>query len=88
MAFTKAAEVAGLVKRHVLPGVVISLGEAQGVPGIEVVVKGFSHPEDGMSRVWYIHLLGQSGMMLDLIIRGLRKAGFEMSGSAPLMRGK
>ena len=87
MAFTKAAEVAGLVKRHVLPGVVISLGAAQGVPGIEVVVKGYSHPEDGMSRVWHIHLLGQSGMMLDLIIRGLRKAGFEMSGSAPLMRG-
>ena len=87
MAFTKAAEVASLVKRHVLPGVVISLGEAQGVPGIEVVVKGFSHPEDGMSRVWHIHLLGQSGMMLDLIIRGLRKAGFSMSGSAPLLRG-
>ena len=88
MAFTKAAEVAGLVKRHVLPGVLISAGEAQGVPGIEVVVKGYSHPEDGMSRVWHIHLLGQSGMMLDLIIRGLRKAGFEMSGSAPLMRGR
>lgn len=87
MAFTKASEVASLVKRHVLPGVVISLGAAQGVPGIEVVVKGYSHPEDGMSRVWHIHLLGQSGMMLDLIIRGLRKAGFEMSGSAPLMRG-
>ena len=87
MAFTKAAEVANLVKRHVLPGVVISLGAAQGVPGIEVVVKGYSHPEDEMSRVWHIHLLGQSGMMLDLIIRGLRKAGFEMSGSAPLMRG-
>ena len=87
MAFTKASEVASLVKRHVLPGVVISLGAAQGAPGIEVVVKGYSHPEDGMSRVWHIHLLGQSGMMLDLIIRGLRKAGFEMSGSAPLMRG-
>jgi uncharacterized membrane protein len=88
MAFTKAAEVANLVKRHVLPGVVISLGSAQGVAGIEVVVKGYSHPEDGMSRVWHVHLLGQSGMMLDLIIRGLRKAGFEMSGSAPLMRGR
>ena len=87
MAFTKAAEVASLVKRHVLPGVVISLGAAQGVPGIEVVVKGYSHPEDGMSRVWHIHLLGRSGMMLDLIIRGLRKAGFEMSGAAPLMKG-
>ena len=88
MAFTKAAEVASLVKRHVLPGVVISLGEAQGISGIEVVIKGFSHPEDGMSRVWHIHLLGQSGMMLDLVIRGLRKAGFEMSGSAPLIRGR
>jgi hypothetical protein len=87
MAFTKAAEVAALIKRHVLPGVAISIGQALSGPGIEVVVKGFTHPEDGMSRVWHIHLLGQSGMMLDLIIRGLRKAGFEMSGSAPLMRG-
>lgn len=87
MAFTKAADVAKLVKRHVLPGVVISLGQPQGAPGIEVVVRGYSHPEDGMSRVWHIHLIGRSGMMLDLVIRGLRKAGFEMSGSAPLMKG-
>lgn len=88
MAFTRAAEVANLIKRHVLPGVAISLGEAQGVTGIQIVIKGHTHPEDGMSRVWYIHLLGQSGMMLDLTIKGLRKAGFEMSGSAPLMRGR
>jgi hypothetical protein len=74
MAFSKAAEVASLVARSVLPGVVVSIGAPQGAQGIEVVVRGFTHPEDGMSRVWHIHLLGQSGIMLELTIRGLRKA--------------
>ena len=87
MAFTKAIQVADLIKRNVLPGVVVSVGEAQGSPGIEVVVKGFSHPDDGMSRLWIIDLIGSSGMMLDLVITGLRKAGFEFRGAAPLMRG-
>ena len=88
MAFTKAIDVAAHVKRHVLPGVVVSVGQAQGDPGIEVIVRGFSHPEDGMSRVWHIELIGRSGMMLDLVIMGLRKAGFEMAGEAPLMKGR
>ena len=87
MAFTKAAEVAALVKRHVLPGVVVSIGEAQGSPGIEVVVRGYKHPDDGFSRLWLIDLIGNSSAMLDLTIVGLRKAGFDMRGAAPLMRG-
>ena len=87
MAFTKAAEVAALVKRHVLPGVVVSIGQAEGVPGLEVVIRGFSHPDDGMSRLWHIELRGPSGPMLDMVIIGLRKAGFELSGSAPLLKG-
>ena len=87
MAFTKAAEVAALVKRHTLPGVVISIGQSQGVVGVEIIVLGFSHPDDGMSRLWHVELRGPSGAMLDLIIIGLRKAGFELSGSAPLLNG-
>jgi len=87
MAFTRAAEVAEHVRRHVLPGVAVSIGEATGESGIEVVIKGFKHPDDGMSRIWIIDLLGQSGMMLDMVITGLRKAGFEMRGVAPMMRG-
>ena len=86
MAFTQAKQVAELVKRHVLPGVVVSVGKAQGAP-LEVVIRGFRHPEDGLSRLWLIDLIGQSGVMLDMVIIGLRKAGFEMSGAAPLMRG-
>lgn len=87
MAFTKAVQVADLITRNVLPGVVVSIGEAQGLPGIEVVVKGFSHPDDGMSRLWHIDLIGQSGMMLDLTITGLGKIGFSFRGASPLMRG-
>lgn len=88
MAFTKATEVAALIKRSVLPGVAISIGQAAGAAGIEIVVRGFSHPEDGMSRVWHIELIGASGQMLDIVIVGLRKAGFELAGVAPLMKGR
>lgn len=87
MAFTQAKQVADLVKRSVLPGVEISIGKSRGVEGIEVVVRGYQHPEDGMTRLWIIDLIGQSGMMLDLVIMGLRKAGFDMRGSAPMMKG-
>lgn len=88
MAFTKAAEVASLIQSYVLPGVLISIGEqAANGEGVEIVVRGSSHPEDGMSRVWHVLLAGQSSTMLDLSIIGLRKAGFELTGSSPLMKG-
>ena len=87
MAFTQAKQVANLVKRSVLPGVEISIGKSRNTPGIEVVVRGFQHPEDGMTRLWIIDLIGRSGDLLDLTIVGLRKAGFDMRGEAPIMRG-
>lgn len=87
MAYTQARQVAALVKRSVLDGVTVSIGKSEQVGGIEVVIRRFDHPEDGLSRRWFIDVLGRSGMELDLVLAGLRKAGFDLQGSAPLMTG-
>ena len=87
MAFTRATDLAKKIQAVVLPGVTVSVGNSQRIDGLEVVVRGFSHPEDGMSRVWTISLIGPSGLELDLVITALRKLGFEMRGEAPIMRG-
>lgn len=87
MAYTQAKQVAALVKRSVLDGVTVSIGKSEQVGGIEIVIRRFDHPEDGLSRRWFIDVLGRSGMELDLVLAGLRKAGFDLSGSAPLMTG-
>ena len=87
MAFTRATDLAKKIQAVVLPGVTVSVGNSQRIDGLEVVVRGFSHPEDGMSRVWTITLIGPSGLELDLVITALRKLGFQMQGEAPIMRG-
>ena len=87
MAISRALEVANLLREFLLPGIAVSVGGATGNGELEVVVRGFEDPEDGMSRVWYIELIGRSGMELDLAIAALRKLGFDLSGSAPLISG-
>ena len=72
MAFSRAIEVANLIRTMLLPGIMVSVGEAVGGGALEVVVRGFRDPEDGMSRVWYVELIGPSGMELDLTITALR----------------
>lgn len=86
MAFTKASQVADLIRSRVIPGVAVSIGTATGA-AMEAVVKGYEHPPDGMSRRWRVDLLGPSGDLLDLTISSLRKSGFHFSGEAPIMRG-
>ncbi len=86
MAFTKASQVAELIRTRVIPGVVVSIGAATGA-AMEAVVKGYEHPPDGLSRRWLIDLLGPSGDLLDLTIASLRKSGFDFTGEAPIMRG-
>ena len=87
MAFSRAIEVADLIRGLLIPGVPVSVGEAEGTGELEVVVRGFQDPEDGMSRVWYIELIGPSGVELDLVIAVLRRMGFDLSGSSPLISG-
>ena len=40
-----------------------------------------------MSRVWYVELIGPSGMELDLTITALRKLGFDLKGASPMITG-
>ena len=87
MAFSRAIEVADLIRGLLIPGVPVSVGQADGISELEVVVRGFQDPEDGMSRIWYIELIGPSGVELDLVIAVLRRMGFDLSGSSPLISG-
>lgn len=88
MAYSRAIEVANLIRTMLLPGIMVSVGEAVGGGSLEVVVRGFRDPEDGLSRVWYIELIGPSGMELDLTITALRKLGFDLRGASPLITGQ
>lgn len=88
MAYSRAIEVANLIRTMLLPGVMVSVGESVGGGQLEVVVRGFRDPEDGMSRVWYVDLIGPSGMELDLTITALRKLGFDLTGASPLITGR
>ena len=86
MAFSKASQLAKFLKARLLDEVAVSVGQSKGLLP-EVVIKGFDHPDDGMSRRWHIDINSESGLGLDMIIKTLRKAGFNLTGSAPQMKG-
>ena len=86
MAFSKASQLAKFLKARLLDEVAVSVGRSKGLLP-EVVIKGFDHPEDGMSRRWHIDINSESGIGLDMMIKTLKKAGFDLSGSAPQIKG-
>lgn len=88
MAYTRAVEVAKLIQSVVVDGVAVSISKRSVFVGVEVVVRGFRHDPEGLSRSWLIELFGTSSIELDLTIRALRKLGFALSGSSPEMKGR
>jgi len=81
-----AEGLARLLRSRAFPGVSVSIGRARGLDGIELVIRARpEYPVDGLSRIWFVDLLGPSGPELDLILAELERLGFVINGSAPLM---